>query len=105
MWFAAVILPSLLAVGVWQRIDRQGTATYVVGPTIVGGLFPRLAHLARWPTRLRGRRLLIYVAWNGVLIFAVRFLLVSRFRDEAPSGSTQRATCELNSDASLRQMR
>jgi hypothetical protein len=51
--------------------------------TVAGGLFPRLASHARWPMRLRGRRLLLYVVWNTAVIFALRFVLLPRLRDQA----------------------
>ena len=34
--------------------------------------FPRLAYRLRWPTRLRGRGLLAYIAFNTMVGFAIR---------------------------------
>ncbi len=38
--------------------------------------FPRLAHWLRWPTRLGPRGFIAYVAFNTLVLFAVRTWLV-----------------------------
>jgi hypothetical protein len=41
--------------------------------SLVGNaLLPRLSYRLRWPTRLRRRRLLLYIAWNTAFLFWVR---------------------------------
>jgi hypothetical protein len=70
-------------VRLWERIDRNGVATYAAAALVVGALFPRLAHLARWPTRLRGTRLLIYTGFNTALGFAMRQFVGPRLRATA----------------------
>ena len=53
----------------WALVAFVGTA-----------LFPRLAHRLRWPSRLRGRWLLAYIASNTLLGFAFRQFVFPRIR-------------------------
>jgi hypothetical protein len=58
------------------RHDRaprgEGLAYQAAFEFIAGAAFPRLAHRLRWPTRLRGWRLLLYIGLNTLLLFGVR---------------------------------
>ena len=69
--------------GLWARIDQNGTITYIVVATVAGALFPRLAYLVRWPTRLGVKGRLLLTAWNATWYYVVRFLIVPRFRARA----------------------
>jgi hypothetical protein len=52
--------------------------------TFVGNaLFPRLSYRLRWPTRLRGRRLLLYIAGNSAVGFWLRQWMVPMARGAA----------------------
>ena len=53
---------------------------YVAAATVGGALFPRLAHRLRWPQRLRGRRLALYVAWNAAVVYAIRYVVAPHVR-------------------------
>ena len=61
----------------WDRLDRCGQASLFVVRLIGTAMFPRLAYRLRWPTRLRGRQLAGYVAFNALSLFGFR-QLVSR---------------------------
>jgi hypothetical protein len=45
---------------------------------VAGALFPRLAYLGRWPTRLGVRGLIAYAAFNALMLFAIRQFVVPR---------------------------
>jgi hypothetical protein len=65
-----------------DRTWRLVAATLVL-QTAFGAAFPRLARRLRWSSRLRGRRLLGYVAFNACMTFALRAWLVPRLRAAA----------------------
>jgi hypothetical protein len=50
---------------------------------LLGVLAPRLARWSRWPTRLRGRRLLGYVVVNALLVALVNHWLAPWFARQA----------------------
>jgi hypothetical protein len=52
---------------------------------LLAAALPRLDYLLRWPTRLGPRGLLVYVAWNTLLLFGIRSYLLpyaKRMADE-----------------------
>jgi hypothetical protein len=66
------------------------------GWSFVGNaLFPRVAYRLRWPTRLRGRHLLLYVAFNAAFSFYARQWLAARF---LTPGSAERVKQQLRSE-------
>jgi hypothetical protein len=68
-----------------RRPRRQDLGYQAMVEFIAGAAFPKLAYRLRWPTRLRGRGLLVYVAFNTLLLFAVRVWVlpwVRRIREE-----------------------
>ena len=50
---------------------------------VVGAVAPRLAYRLRWPSRLRGRGLVIYIAAQTGVIFVVRYCLAPQLRRAA----------------------
>ena len=49
---------------------------------LVGGaLAPRLAHLARWPGRARGKALFAYWLWSAALTYVMRYVVARKFRE------------------------
>ncbi|HEY1516493.1 MAG TPA: hypothetical protein VGF91_08745 [Solirubrobacteraceae bacterium] len=62
---------------------REDLAYQAAVEFIAGAAFPRLAYRLRWPVRLRGWRLVAYIAFNTLLLFAVRAWVVPYFRDMA----------------------
>jgi hypothetical protein len=52
----------------------RNTLAVVVAATVLAAAFPRLAHWARWPTRLAPRGRLLYIAYNAAFYYAVREL-------------------------------
>jgi hypothetical protein len=68
-----------------RRPRRQDLGYQAVVELIAGAAFPKLVYRLRWRTRLRGRGLLVYVAFNTLLLFAVRVWVlpwVRRIREE-----------------------
>jgi hypothetical protein len=54
------------------------------GSTFIGhALFPRPSYRLRWPTRLRGGRLLLCIAWNTAVAVWLREWLTPMLRDAA----------------------
>jgi hypothetical protein len=51
----------------WSDVLRQGCIAFVGTAA-----FPRLAHRLRWPTRVGPRGFAAYVAFNTLVLFAVR---------------------------------
>ena len=47
---------------------------------VLGAVFPRLAYHVRWPTRLSARGVIVYVALNTILGFALRAWALPLFR-------------------------
>ena len=63
-----------------RRLNRIAVVAYLVLASLGGALFPRAAHLARWPRRARGRPLVIYVLVTTALTYAVKYVLPERIR-------------------------
>jgi hypothetical protein len=82
---------------VWQRLDRHGVATQALVGFVVGALFPRLAYIARWPTRLEPRGLVAYAAFNTSLGFVLRQFVAPRLgaRGEHVAEVTRQLRLEL----------
>jgi hypothetical protein len=60
------------------------TALKLAAQSFAGNaLFPRLAYRLRWPTRLRGRRLVRYIVFNAAFLFCAREWLAPRLRSAA----------------------
>lgn len=57
-------------------LELQMAATVFVGTAA----FPRLAYRLRWPTRLRGRRLVAYIGSNTAMGFAMRQAVLPRMK-------------------------
>jgi hypothetical protein len=55
-------------------------AVYAATAFVVTAAAPELAYRARWPTRLRGRRLAAYIACNTLLHYALRTWAAPYFR-------------------------
>jgi hypothetical protein len=55
---------------------------------VVGAVAPRLAYRLRWPSRLRGRGLVIYIAAQAGVIFGVRYWLAPQLRRAAADRTT-----------------
>jgi hypothetical protein len=64
----------------WNRLDRYGQASLFVVRLIGTAMFPRLAYRLRWQTRLRGRRLAIYVVFNALLLVGFKLLVFRMLR-------------------------
>lgn len=47
---------------------------------VLGAVFPRLAYRVRWPTRLSARGVVVYIALNTILEFALRAWALPLFR-------------------------
>jgi hypothetical protein len=62
------------------RTSWRLVAAALLIQTTFGAAFPRLAWWLRWPTRLRGRPLLAYVAFNTALGFLYRAWFMPRVR-------------------------
>ena len=54
------------------RADRARTLGLYTTAIVGAAMFPRLAHWARWPTRLGARGRIAYAAFNALLLFASR---------------------------------
>jgi hypothetical protein len=80
----------------------QAATTFVVNV-----LFPRLSYRLRWPTRLRGRRLLLYIAGNAALVFWFREWMVPRVRESAEKieGVKRQLRWELGRDPTGKEVR
>ena len=59
----------------WRDALHQSTIAFVATAA-----FPRLARWLRWPTRLKPRGLIVYIAFNTGLGFAVRTWLIPLLR-------------------------
>jgi hypothetical protein len=59
----------------WTDIAQQHGIGF-----IGAAAFPRLAHWLRWPTRLGPRGFIAYVAFNALLLFAIRTWLMPFFK-------------------------
>jgi hypothetical protein len=76
--------------------------------TFVGNaLFPRLSYRLRWPTRLRGRRLLLYAAGSTAVGFWLREWMVPMAREAAEKveGVKQQLRWELGREPTGNELR
>ena len=76
--------------------------------TFVGtALFPRLSYRLRWPTRLRGRRLLVYIAGNtAVLLWLGEWVApMARGAAEKVEGVKQQLRWELGREPTEKELR
>lgn len=76
--------------------------------TFVGNaLLPRLSYRLRWPTRLRGRRVLLYIACNTALLFWFREWMAPRLRGAAEriEGVTRQLAWELGREPTKKELR
>ena len=70
-------------------------------------LFPRLSYRLRWPTRLRGRRLLLYIAGNSAVGFWLRQWMVPMARGAAEriEGVKEQLRWELGREPTAKELR
>jgi hypothetical protein len=59
----------------WRDMLQQSAIAF-----IGTAAFPRLAYWLRWPTRLGPRGFIAYVAFNTLLLFAVRTWVIPFFK-------------------------
>ena len=76
-------------------------AAWIVGAAV----FPRLAYWARWPTRLGVRGTIAYIAFNALLLFAVReFVRYARRLEGEAAEATEELRRELGREPSEREL-